>query len=80
MFLFASLLTVFLIVFDGIALAFALQIILALLTAQISKPFGGLWLICVLAHAASTNVAALMAAVALILVWLLVLTTTTIGE
>lgn len=73
MILFASLLTLCLIVFNGIILITVLQIVVAFLIAKMSKPIGGLFLICVVANAVATDVAALLCAILLICLWHIIL-------
>ena len=74
MILFASLLTLCLIVFNGIIIITVLQIVVAFLIAKVSKPIGGLFLICVTAHAVVTDIAALLCAILLICIWHIILT------
>ena len=73
MLLFASLLTMFLIVFNGIIFVTALQIVGSVLLAQLSKPVGGLCFICVIAHAVYTDAVSLICAIVLIFIWNIVL-------
>lgn len=73
MFLFASLLTLCLIAFNGIILITALQIVGSVLLAQLSKPVGGLCFICVIAHAVYTDAVALICSIVLIFIWSIVL-------
>ena len=73
MFLFASLLTMFLIVFNGIIFINALQIVGSVLISKISKPVGGLCFICVIAHAVYTDAVSLICSIALIFIWNIVL-------
>lgn len=73
MLLFASLLTMFLIVFNGIIFVTALQIVGSVLISKISKPVGGLCFICVIAHAVDTSLISLIWSIVLIFIWNIVL-------